>query len=184
MKIGRPLCEHAPIRAIPKTGAVDPLRDEARLFFAALDDDPAAALAALDDVEARARNGEERLRLLALRGQLLLALGEVKRARGVADYLRAAADSAIHRRRIESTTHGHSLLADDADDGIAVLLDQWSSLLNDRVHAIERQALAADQTSNEGGLPTKVRRVRVDRTKPFQIRRVQPGFNKPLPQRR
>ena len=179
VKIGRPLCERSTIWRDPKTGAIEPTRDETRLIFAALDDDPLSALLALDGVESQARNGEDRLRLLALRGQLLLVLGEVERARGVADYLRPSADDSIARGRIESTTHGEALIVEDSVDASGSLLDQWNSLLRDRLVEVERQSqtLLAPGSSDASSHPTRVHRLRVERPKTVRGRGI-PSFSR------
>jgi WD40-like Beta Propeller Repeat len=105
-RIGRPLCDR-PEAAPPAAPATEALLREARLFFDYLRDDFTAALASLEAIEARDAPAEQRMRLLSLRSQILLALGERESARDIISYI--AAIEARRPKRIETTPAGHVL---------------------------------------------------------------------------
>lgn len=127
VKIGRALGEAPETTADPGSRA---LRDEARLVFAALDDDYPAALADLGAVEARAQGADERERLLGLRAQLLLGRGQSARARDILGYLRRSRREPLGR--FEVTAVGPRIVR-EADRG-----GSWVSRLADRAEALGR----------------------------------------------
>lgn len=95
-RVGRPLCDR-PANVPPATPQVQARLDQARLFFdyLLLDEERPresyrAALADLEAVEASATNPDQRLRLLCLRAQIDLGLGERDRARSTLEYVREA----------------------------------------------------------------------------------------------
>ncbi|HWE36760.1 MAG TPA: hypothetical protein VG406_09355 [Isosphaeraceae bacterium] len=104
------------------------LRDEARVLFAALDDDYPAALAALAAVETRAQGPDERCRLLGLRAQLLLGRGQPARARDILAFLRRSKAEPLGRW--EAGANGPVLVADPQRG------DAWVARLADRAEAL------------------------------------------------
>lgn len=173
IRTARPLSERPMLWRDPKTGAIVPGRDQVRLFLAALDDDASSALTALDSVEPRMKTDADRLRLLALRGQLFVRLGEIERARGVADYLREAADEMSARKRIESTAIGDALAVDDAQDAFAELLRRWSASLHARIADLERGRKSRSPGDSKADRPSRVRKIAVER--PKAVRRQTPA---------
>ena len=101
-RFGRPLCERS------TASAADPELDaffaEARLFFDLLREDYPAALASLETVEGVTTSSDRLERLLALRAQIYLGLGDNERAGDAIAYLRALESRA--RSRIERTPSG------------------------------------------------------------------------------
>jgi hypothetical protein len=128
-QIGRPLCER-PADAPPADPNLSALLDEARLFFDYLRRDYAAALKDLDALEARAVTPDHRLRLLSVRAQVFLGLGETERAERTIAYLNKAAPPA--RKRLEMTPAGPSV-EDEPAPG-----DAWPGYLADRAGELSR----------------------------------------------
>jgi hypothetical protein len=110
-RIGRPICER-PADAPNADPALSALLDEARFFFDYLRGDFAAALQDLDALDARARTADQRLRLLSLRAQVFLGLGETDRAERTISYLTRNAPT--QRKRLEMTPAGWSIEAEPA----------------------------------------------------------------------
>ena len=137
-RIGRPLCER-PNDLPPADPATAALLREARLVFSYFLDDFPAALAALEEVEAKTVRSDERMRLLSLRSQILLGLGERDRARDIVDYLREA--DARRPRRIEWTPSGYVL--SDASPGPT-----------GRAEYLEMRGLAASRAGSSDDEPT------------------------------
>ena len=122
--LGRPLCDRPASSAAPEP-ALAALLAEARLFFDCLREDYDDALDALDDFEGRARDADQRARLLALRVQIHLGRGDSERARAALAYLRPPRPEAAGR--VEMTPSGPVLTADpDPRAG-------WLAYLTDRV---------------------------------------------------
>ncbi|QEH33979.1 translocation protein TolB [Aquisphaera giovannonii] len=136
-KIGRGLLDRPPGAASDPPGDVpsEEPTDELRLFFDYLRGDHAAAEADLDAIEARAKSPANRLLLLALRAQVLLARGEKARAKSVVDYLAAAAGRV---RRVEETPAG-PVVTDLEDSGG----EAWARYLAERVDAAPSKELEA-----------------------------------------
>jgi hypothetical protein len=137
-RIGRPLCQR-PNDLPPAEPATAAQLREARLIFSYFLEDFPAALAALEEVEAKTVKSDERMRLLSLRSQILLGLGERDRARDIVDYLREA--DAHRPRRIEWTPSGY-VLSDTSSGSTG-----WAEYLGSR-------GLAASQAGSSNDEPT------------------------------
>ncbi len=129
--LGRALCE--PDDPAAGTGWAA-LRDEARLVFRYLDGDYPGALDALETLErgdsGRRLAADQRLGLLAVRGQIYLGLGDAERARATAAYLGTITPETPGR--IEQV--GDSLrLTPDPDPRSG-----WATLLSRRASALDR----------------------------------------------
>jgi len=105
-RFGRPLCDRPAVATVG-----DPILDaylaEARLLFDTLREDWPAALRSLDALATVAEEPDRRLRLLSVRAQLLIGLGEPDRARDTIGYLREI--EARVPSRFEVTTAGWSI---------------------------------------------------------------------------
>ena len=134
--LARPLCDRpsGSGSAEPEPG-LEPLLAEARLFFDYLRDDFDGALEALDALEPKVVGADRRLRLLALRAQILLAKGDTERARAAIAYLRKAQPELSGR--YELTPDG-PVLTPDPDPRAA-----WIAYLSAR--ADERLGAARDR---------------------------------------
>ena len=110
-RFGRPLCERS------SGTAVDPRLDEffaeARLFFDVLREDFPAALVSLETMESLTTGSDRLERLLTLRAQIYLGLGDTERAGDTIAYLRAL-DSRVPTR-IEDTVAGVVLTREPPD---------------------------------------------------------------------
>ena len=142
-RIGRPLCDR-PNSSAATDPATEPLLRAGRLTFSYLLGDYPAALTALEAVEERTASGDDRLRLLSLRAQILLGLGEKDRAGDIVDYLRAA--GARRPRRIEWTLSGY-VLSDRPSGGSG-----WADYLGSRVRAAA-EAGSTDEEPTETETP-------------------------------
>jgi Tol biopolymer transport system component len=133
-RLGRPLCDR-PAAAAPADAAVQALLDEARLCFDYLREDYPAALAALEAVEARTVDPDQKLGLLAVRAQILLGLGDLEQARFTIAYL----DAVQPRRagRIEMVADG-LVLSPEADPG-----EGWTAFLAEKAESLARRPPAA-----------------------------------------
>lgn len=106
-KLGRRLQnEHA---GDPLAGNVqdDPFEIESRVFFDVLSDDYVTAITDIERLESRSSKPDERLRLLSLRAQCYLGLGDAERARESVRFLNELEERGPFR--VESTIAGISL---------------------------------------------------------------------------
>ena len=78
-RLGRPLCDRP--NDTPSDPEFNEILDEARLFFDYLKHDYPAALASLEAVETHATSAERRSRLLSLRAQIYMGMGDIERRR-------------------------------------------------------------------------------------------------------
>jgi hypothetical protein len=129
-RIGRPLCDR-PASDGPAGLGLQTFLNEARFFFDALRGDARAALSGLEPLEQTATSADHLTRLLCLRGQLLLELGEVERAQDVASYLKSEASRP--RSRFEATSEGPRLTK-EIDESIV-----WAEQLTRAVAAVEKR---------------------------------------------
>ena len=127
-KIGRPLCDR-PASDGPAGPGLQAFLNEARFFFDALSGNARAAFAELEPLEQAATSPDHLIRLLYLRGQLLVELGELERARDVVAYLNTAASRP--RSRFEVTPAGPRLT--EEPDHVKV----WAKQLGQIVTAAE-----------------------------------------------
>jgi hypothetical protein len=128
-RVGRALCER--LQGAADDSNIDAFLCEARLFFDALSQDYASALRSLESYEARTTEPELRLRLLGVRAQFFLGLGEVERARETVAYLQG-----IEQRTptaIETTPAGVVLAPATGP------VHGWASLLAQRLDALAKQ---------------------------------------------
>jgi hypothetical protein len=143
-KLGRPLCDRAP-GAPPIDPSLAPQLAEARLFFDYLLRDYRGARAHLVEVEARTTRPDRRFRLLGLRAQIELGLGDVEQARGVVAYLRDTRPRPA--LRIEETPLGPVVgPAPGAADATA-----WLDPLSGRIEALARRSASAAGTRDASG---------------------------------
>lgn len=137
---GRSLCDRP-----PGSEGADPRLDEflaeARLFFDILSEDYASALAALEALEARTTLPDRRVRLLGVRAQILLGLGDFERAGDVVGYLRSL-ESRVPSR-LEVTPAGAVLVEEPSPThGWARYLAQR---LDDRTRSRRSPAVGEDE---------------------------------------
>jgi Tol biopolymer transport system component len=131
-RIGRPLCDR-PQDAPPADAAVLAFLAEARLFFDYLRGDYAGAFASLKDVDEGAVSADERLRLLSVRAQVLIGLGQFEQAKQAIAFLDTVEPRGT--RALEETPAGPVLKEEPAAG------EGWAKFLNARVKA--------SQTSND-----------------------------------
>ncbi|MCA1684481.1 MAG: biopolymer transporter Tol, partial [Planctomycetia bacterium] len=95
-RLGRPLCD-----STPRPEGAEPARDrflkEARLFFDALREDYPAALTSLEALEAQTSSSQTRERLLGVRAQLFLGMGDTDRAARTIEFLKSIEDHGVSR---------------------------------------------------------------------------------------
>ena len=139
-RIGRPICER-PAAAPPADAALSALLDEAKLFFDYLREDYAGALKDLEALEDHPTTPDQRLRLLSLRAQVLLGLGEIDSAGQTISFLRAI--SPPDQRRVETTPAGSSLAA------IPNPGKGWPDYLAHRASELEKGAKAPQAAREE-----------------------------------
>jgi hypothetical protein len=133
-RLGRPLCDR-PVDAPPADPSLSALLDEAKLFFDYLREDYAAALKDLEALEARAVTPDQRLRLLSVRAQVFLGLGQTDRAEQMIAFLKKTAPSS--RKRLETTPAGPSMIAEPAPG------EGWPSYLAEQAEELEKGAQGA-----------------------------------------
>lgn len=122
-RIGRGLCDPAaglPAPAEPYASVLD----EGRLFCSYLSGDYAAALTALDTLESKSASPDVKRRLLGLRAQIGLALGERDEARAMLDYLKAGRRGPTHRFEETAGKPVLSAIADPMEGWLALLSRQ------------------------------------------------------------
>ncbi len=149
-RIARPLCDH-PAGGTPDASEFEAGVDEARFVFDYLEGDETGAnyRAAADDLarlEDQAASPESRFRLLCLRAQVDLGLGETERARRLIAYLRQSSPRALGQ--VEETGAG-AVLTPTSDPMML-----WLSALEDAAQpelATDAQLLNG---SNPFGMPT------------------------------
>jgi hypothetical protein len=134
-RVGRPLCDR-PVGAAPGDPAIDLFLDEARLFFDYLCEDFPAALASLEALERQTASPDRLLRLLSLRGQIFLGMGEPERAIDVVTYL--LGQDQRRPRQIESTPAGFAWAESPGQ------ASGWPSYLNQRLE--DRRKARASST--------------------------------------
>lgn len=122
---GRPLCDR-PTDASPASPELSELLEEARLVFSYLLGEYPQALAAVEAREEQAASSDERLRLMGLRAQIHVGMGQIDRAGAIVDRLRKHASNGS--TRLEETGAGYTLVTlPDAAEGwpemLAVRLD-------------------------------------------------------------
>jgi hypothetical protein len=128
-RFGRPLCDR-PTGAAEADPSVEGFLSEARLFFDVLREDYPAALHSLEALEARSDSPDHHLRLLSLRAQIFLGMGDVDRAKDTIEYLRSL-DQAV-TRRFETTPAGMSFTAE------SVATNGWGGYLANRLDDLAR----------------------------------------------
>lgn len=129
-KIGRPLCtrpEGAPAASSGLAGFLA----ESRLMFDYFRQDFPSALESLEKVERNTRDPDERMRLLGVRAQIFLGLGDVDKAHGAIAYLKSCSPQPA--RQLELMPAGGAKLT--AERPVA---DGWADFLADRLEALER----------------------------------------------
>jgi hypothetical protein len=104
--LGRPLCDR-PTGSEKADPRLDDYLAEARLFFDVLREDYAAALDSLEALEGRTTEPDRLVRLLAVRAQLLVGLGDLDGAGDMIAYLRTL-DERVPTR-VETTAAGVTL---------------------------------------------------------------------------
>jgi Tol biopolymer transport system component len=129
-RLGRPLCDR-PADAPPAGAAMQALLDEARLFFDYLCEDYPAALSALEAVEARTVDPDRKLKLLGVRAQIDLGLGETERARSTIAYLGAVQPRRVGR--VEMVPDG-LVWSPEADPG-----EGWPAFLAEKAESVTRR---------------------------------------------
>jgi hypothetical protein len=139
-RIGRPLCDR-PADAAPADPALSALLDEARFFFDYLRGDFTAALDDLDALDARAQSTDHRLRLLSLRAQVFLGLGQTERAERTIRYLNKTAPP--QRKRLEMTPAGWSIALETAPGG------GWPAYLLEKAGELARRTGDGSAGSDE-----------------------------------
>jgi Tol biopolymer transport system component len=139
-RIGRPLCDR-PVGAAPGDPAVDVFLDEARLFFDYLRDDFPAALTALEALEGHTATPDHLLRLLSLRGQIFLGMGEPERAIDVVTYL--LGQDQRRPRQLETTPAGFAWAETPAQDS------GWPSYLNQRLQDRRKARASSTEASDD-----------------------------------
>ena len=128
-RFGRPLCDR-PTDAAEVDPSVEVFLSEARLFFDVLREDYPAALNSLEALEARSESPDHHLRLLSLRAQIFLGMGDIDRARDTIEYLRSL-DQAV-TRRFETTPAGMAFTAE------SVATNGWGGYLANRLDDLAR----------------------------------------------
>ena len=129
-RIGRPLCDR-PASEGPAGPGLQAFLNEARFFFDALRGAHRSAFSGLETLEQAATSADHLTRLLWLRGQLLLEMGETDRARDVASYLKS--EGSRPRSRFEVTSEGPRLTKEvDESSG-------WADQLARAVAAAEKR---------------------------------------------
>ena len=139
-------CER-PKEATSGSPALENFFNESRLLFQYLSDDYKGALNSLETVEAAIDDPDVRLRLLSIRAQVYLALGDVERAQETISYLRAVSRNTS--RRVEETPAGLSMEDDSAQT------HGWPEILAQRVKRLadlKAQSRGDDDNSAETGL--------------------------------
>ncbi|HEU5117205.1 MAG TPA: hypothetical protein VFT74_11115, partial [Isosphaeraceae bacterium] len=136
---GRPLCDR-PSDSGPASPELTSLLDEARLVFSYLLGDYSQALAAVEAREEKAGSRDERLRLLGLRAQIHIGMGETDRARAIVEHLRKQMSNGSVR--VEETGSGLALVT------LPDAAEAWPEML-----AIRLDALTNGQ-GKEGDLAT------------------------------
>ncbi|HEV3121432.1 MAG TPA: biopolymer transporter Tol [Isosphaeraceae bacterium] len=126
-QIGRTVCDR-PAEAPPADAEFQTLLDEARLFCDYLQDDYKAALADLEAVDRHTVDPDHRLRLMGLRAQIYLGLGDSERAAGTAAY--AQANQAHPMRRLEMTPSGPTLTTEPTNAG------RWAEFLVQKAESL------------------------------------------------
>ena len=134
-RIGSPLCESHELPAQPDP-RIEGFFREARLFFDYIREDYPSALSSLEAVEARTSSPDLRIRLLSLRAQIFLGMGEPDQASDVADYLLTEARRGP--RLWETTPAGISL------GGLTGRPTGWTSFLRKRID--DRRKVAAGRS--------------------------------------
>jgi hypothetical protein len=115
------------------------LLDEARLVFTYLLGEYPQALEAVEAREQRTTDRDERLRLMGLRAQIFLGMGQIDRAGAIVDRLRKQTASAS--TRVEETGSGYSLVT------LPDAAEAWPEMLAVRLDALKR----GDGEGDEGG---------------------------------
>jgi hypothetical protein len=115
-QIGRMVCDR-PAEAPPPDAAFQALLDEARLFCDYLREDYKAALADFEAVDQRTLDPDRRLRLMGLRTQIYLGLGDAERAEATAAFVQAS--QAHQVRRFEMTLAGPAITTEPAPGPVA-----------------------------------------------------------------
>lgn len=136
-RLGRPLCDR-PAVAPGSDPVLESYLSEARLFLDMLREDYPAALESLDALEARTTDPDHHVRLLAVRAQVFLGLGDVDRARDTVDYLRALEERT--NARLELTPSGMTVTPEPAPT------DGWARYLAGRLNDLNKV-----RTSSTGG---------------------------------
>ena len=125
---GRPLCDR-PADAAPASPELLELLEEARLVFSYLLGEYPQALAAVESREEQTASRDERLRLMGVRAQIYVGMGQIDRALAIVDHLRK--QSSMGSTRLEETGAGYTLVT------LPDAAESWPEMLAVRLDALK-----------------------------------------------
>ncbi len=140
-RYGRPLCDR-PEGAVKGDARLEAYLAECRLFFDALREDYPGALASVAALDSLTTEPDGHLRLLAVRAQLLLGMGDFDRVSDPIAYLESL--DAVKASRYEITPGGPILIPEPT------AISDWARYLAARVADAEKSKRAGSDREEEG----------------------------------